>query len=73
MTTADLMTKADLANRVRCHPRTIDNLLARNEGPVAIRIGRLIRFREDDFAAWLDHRRGEPIPSPSDAPFTAPA
>jgi excisionase family DNA binding protein len=57
-----LMTKADLALRVQCHVRTIDNLLARNEAPVVTRIGRLVRFREDDFDAWLDRRRGEPGP-----------
>jgi excisionase family DNA binding protein len=62
MTTA-LMTKADLATRVQCHPRTIDNLIARNEGPASIRIGRLVRFREADFTAWLEGRRGEPSPS----------
>lgn len=57
MTTA-LMTKLDLATRVQCHPRTIDNLIARNEGPPPIRIGRLVRFREADFTAWLEGRRG---------------
>lgn len=61
MPTTALMTKADLANRVQCHPRTIDNLIARNEGPTPIRIGRLIRFHESDFTAWLDRHRGEPI------------
>jgi excisionase family DNA binding protein len=62
---ATLMTKTDLANRVGCHPRTIDNLIARREGPVAIRIGRLVRFNEADIIAWLDHRRCEPIPPSS--------
>jgi predicted DNA-binding transcriptional regulator AlpA len=59
-----LLTKSDLATRVRCHPRTIDNLLAKREGPVPIKIGRLIRFHEDDFLAWLDRRRCEPVPPP---------
>jgi excisionase family DNA binding protein len=73
MTTADLMTKTDIANRVGCHPRTIDNLIARKQGPVAIRIGRLIRFRQTDFDAWLDRHCGDPIPSPSGDPSTGPA
>jgi predicted DNA-binding transcriptional regulator AlpA len=68
-----LMTKSDLAIRVQCHPRTIDNLIARNQGPPPIRIGRLVRFQETDVIQWLDRHRGEPIALPDDDPSTAPA
>jgi excisionase family DNA binding protein len=56
---AALLTKQDLAAQVQCHVRTIDNLLARGEGPPPIRIGRLVRFRENDFAAWLELQKGD--------------
>ena len=52
-----LLTKRDLAARVQCHQRTIDNLLASDSGPAVTRIGRMVRVREDDFTAWLDQHR----------------
>jgi len=58
--TAALLTKRDMAERLGCCTRTIENLIARGDGPVVIRTGRLIRVLETDFADWLDRCRQHP-------------
>jgi excisionase family DNA binding protein len=47
-----LMSKKDLAKRLRCSQPTINRLL-RNGLLSCVRIGRQIRFRESDVAEYL--------------------
>jgi excisionase family DNA binding protein len=49
-----LLTKKDLATRLQCQPKTVYSMVARGDGPVAVRVGRFIRFREADVRAWID-------------------
>ncbi len=53
MPSISLLEKKEVAKRLNCTPRTIDNLVARNEGPPSVKIGRLRRFPEDGLEAWL--------------------
>ena len=41
------------ADQFECSPRKIQLLVAAGEFPQPIRIGRLIRWREEDIAAWV--------------------
>lgn len=51
-----LLTIADLADRLQLAEVTIRKKLARGEIP-HVRIGRAIRFRPEDIDAWLDDQR----------------
>ena len=43
---------------MKCSLRTVNYLLSTGKGPSVTRLGpRIIRFREDDYLAWLDSNR----------------
>ncbi|RCN55826.1 helix-turn-helix transcriptional regulator [Acidiferrobacter thiooxydans] len=44
------------AEQFGCSPRKIQLLVAAGEFPAPIRIGRLIRWREEEVAAWVQSR-----------------
>jgi excisionase family DNA binding protein len=48
-----LMTKSEVAERLQCTPRTVDNLLANGQAPPSVKIGRLRRFPVEGFDEWL--------------------
>jgi excisionase family DNA binding protein len=61
---AELLTMRDLAQILQCHPRTVANLVARNAGPPALRIGGLLRFYPDDVDQWFADLRDAPADRP---------
>lgn len=50
------MTTSDLAERLRVSPDTVKKWRKTNAGPPAIRVGRVIRYRESDVMDWLRER-----------------
>lgn len=48
----ELLTVADLAERWRVSASKVYQMLRRNQGPQPIRIGRHMRFRQDDVAEY---------------------
>jgi excisionase family DNA binding protein len=51
-----LLTKEDIAARLQVEPRTVYEMIRGDDGPPAIRVGRLIRFRPADVEKWIDGR-----------------
>jgi len=54
-----LWTIKELADFLRVPVDTIYKWRAAGEGPRGLRIGRYVRFREEDVLAWLDTRRDQ--------------
>jgi excisionase family DNA binding protein len=50
------LTRAEIADRLRVHPRSIDRAIA-NGDLTAVRIGRAVRVCEDDFASFVERHR----------------
>lgn len=48
------MTTADVADYLRVPIATLYGWRYRGEGPLAIRVGRHLRYRRADVDAWLD-------------------
>ncbi|AWP23889.1 hypothetical protein C4901_11585 [Acidiferrobacter sp. SPIII_3] len=48
-----------VAAQLGCCTRMIQILVAKGEFPAPIRIGRLVRWREEDIAGWLQERAEE--------------
>lgn len=48
-----------VAAQLDCCTRMIQILVAKGEFPAPIRIGRLVRWREEDIAGWLQQRAEE--------------
>jgi len=48
----DILTKEEVAKKLRVSERTIDNL-RKNQGLPYATVGGLIRFTEEDIDAWL--------------------
>jgi excisionase family DNA binding protein len=51
-----LLRKAEVAARLKVSPRTVERLRARGELP-ALRLGRRVRFKEEDVETYIDARR----------------
>jgi excisionase family DNA binding protein len=49
-----LLTKAELADLLRCSGRTLYRQLQAGELPPPVRIGRLLRWRRPDIEQWID-------------------
>lgn len=58
MTKGALWTTEQLAGYLGVPVATVYAWRTRGEGPPAIRVGRYLRFRSEDVAAWLDSQRG---------------
>jgi PTS system nitrogen regulatory IIA component len=52
-----LMTAEDAANYFQCSPRTIYEWAERGLLP-SVKLGRLVRFREEDLEAYVAAKRG---------------
>ena len=46
----------DLADRLGVSTQTIHQMRYRGDGPVAVRIGRTLKFRHADIEAWIESR-----------------
>ena len=57
------LSREEVASRLGLHPETLRRWALKDEGPPALRIGKLLRYREDELEAWLESRRvgGEPV------------
>jgi len=51
-----LLTIQQVASYLSVSPRTVRRLLARGSLPF-VRFGRLVRFREQDLARWVEARK----------------
>lgn len=51
-----LMTTAEVCELLKVQPQTLYSWRLRNVGPPAIKVGRHLRFREEDVERWLDQR-----------------
>lgn len=49
-----LLTTTEVCELLKISPHTLYQWRLRNEGPVAIKVGRHLRFREADVDRWLD-------------------
>lgn len=54
MSTEPLMTMTDLATYLGVAVNTIYNWRAQRKGPVGIKVGREVRFRQADVERWLE-------------------
>jgi predicted DNA-binding transcriptional regulator AlpA len=50
----------DAAKILGLHPQTLRNKRSRGEGPPYVKLGRAVRYFEDDLIAYLDKRKIEP-------------
>lgn len=60
MSNREVLTSTELAEVLGIHWRTIHRLRDRGEGPPAIKIGRVYRYRRADVEEWL---RGQALPA----------
>ena len=56
-----LLTPTEVANLLGVPIRTLHKWRYFQEGPHAIKIGRHLRYSEEDLQAWLDEQRGRRI------------
>lgn len=54
-----LLDDIALAAHLRVTKKALANWRARGIGPTFVRVGRLIRYREEDIEAWLNARAME--------------
>lgn len=54
-----LRTTDEIAQELNLHPRTLINWRSQGKGPAFVRVGRSIRYRDTDIAAWLEQRTQE--------------
>jgi predicted DNA-binding transcriptional regulator AlpA len=50
---ADVLKPQEVADRLGVAVHTLSNWRARDVGPSYIKIGRMVRYREGDLAAWM--------------------
>jgi excisionase family DNA binding protein len=55
-----LLTVQELADLLQVPPKTIYTWRYKRIGPPAVPLGRYLRFRADDVAAWLE-KRADPV------------
>jgi excisionase family DNA binding protein len=51
-----LLTQRDAATLLRLSERTLERLRVSGAGPVYVKAGRLVRYREADLEAWIAAR-----------------
>ena len=51
-----LLTTAEAAAGLKVSPRTLDNWRSLGTGPEFIKVGALVRYREDDIEDYLDRQ-----------------
>ncbi len=58
----EVWTKEEAARRARISERYLSKLIAEQEGPEVLRIGRRVLVRSDAFKAWIERmsRRQQP-------------
>jgi predicted DNA-binding transcriptional regulator AlpA len=56
ITPPNLRTTEEVAETLRVAPVTLKTWRAQGRGPNYIRVGRQVRYRDDDIAQWLDQR-----------------
>lgn len=54
-----LLNVEQVAQYLGCSKKTLYNLRTRHQGPPAIKIGGILRFRPCDVESWLDEHRDE--------------
>ena len=54
MSTSTLLKIQQVAAQLGCCPRMVQLLVARGELPAPLRLGRLVRWRAEDIAGWLE-------------------
>jgi DNA-binding transcriptional regulator YiaG len=52
-----LLTQAELARYLGVKPGTLSAWRYRQQGPPAVKVGHLIRYRPRDVIAWLEERQ----------------
>lgn len=58
MSTRKLLKVVDLAEQLQVPISTVYVWRHRGEGPKAVMVGRLVRFRQEDVDAWLERVAG---------------
>jgi excisionase family DNA binding protein len=49
-----VLTQREAASLLRVSERTLERLRVTGHGPLYVKTGRLVRYRESDLHAWLD-------------------
>jgi predicted DNA-binding transcriptional regulator AlpA len=49
-----LLTQRKAASLLRLSERTLERLRVTGRGPIYVKTGRFVRYRETDLLAWLD-------------------
>ena len=57
MPEAPLLNKSELAKLLQVSLPTVNRWLRRTNGPPALKLGALVRYRLADITTWLDSRR----------------
>jgi len=52
--TAALLSPGDVYDRTRIAKQTLANWRTKRTGPPYVKVGRLVRYPEDTFNAWLE-------------------
>ena len=56
---SELMTVGEAARRLKLSESYLNKLRMTGGGPRFVRVGRSIRYREDDLGLWLDGKTAE--------------
>ena len=51
-----LLTQSETAKLLRLSERTLERLRLQGGGPLYVKAGRAVRYRETDLEAWIDAR-----------------
>ena len=51
-----LLTQSDVAKLLRLSERTLERLRLQGGGPLYVKAGRTVRYRESDIEAWVSAR-----------------
>jgi len=51
-----LLTQSEAARVLRLSERTLERLRLQGGGPLYVKAGRAVRYRETDLEAWIDAR-----------------
>ena len=73
MNSTTLLTSEESAEKLGIKPRTLVRWRGYRKGPAFVKVGRSVRYRQEDLDAWVASRRVEvPAPAPaSDKPLPA--
>lgn len=59
----DLLTTAEVAERLRVTPETLRLWRHRRSGPPCFKYGRQVVYRVDELEVWLESRRAGQVPA----------